>query len=470
MKVDNHIYNIASTQQHHIYLRDDDSSQRRGRKNHSVYQEKMTTTTTHTKPVLLSSGGHHVVELSTDIFHGKVLPLLDRTSYNQLAVTCKYFHQILLQSSQPQNLPPWPGRLVSRISIGSIKSFSFAPSGTVIACGYSDGSARIWQLYTGEQKALQGHWPGEAVTSLVFGRTTDTLLATASNDHTILLWNLESHVASNSSTRMTISCSSDPLKIHAATVGCLKFSSDDKILMSGHNSSEMINFWNVSTGTLLRKFQCPMSKVASMEISSNGQFLLTEAHSDDSSTSSNCLRIWNLEKGTSQTLRGGSHTIFAQSRIKDEGFHVASVNHSDPSRCHVWKVHGHDKERFAHSPSLQEANLKKICIPNVYPYEIAFSEDGSKISSVDDFRSIKIWRLVDGKHLSTFHEQNVLSIRSLAFCPKTHTVGAIVRTTRSGAISRTQNVLGLLQMVHEEHDLLANDDWSSSRDNGLAGG
>jgi len=386
------------------------------------------------------------LELPSEILFAKILPLLDRATYNNLATTCRDLHKALLES--PSDLPPWPSRLVSDDHLGSVKSFAFAPSGRVIAGGYSDGSVRLWQIYSGEQKPLHGHCPREVVHSIVFGRTNDCLLATASSDHTIMVWNLDARQTVGSRIRVTIHSPNDPQRIHAAHVSCLRFSPDDTMLLSAHSSSETINFWSVSTGSWIKTLVGPLSRVSKMEISRNGKHLVATAHGDDDT--SNYIRVWNVHDSSFETKGGGFHNVLAESTSSQDSFMVASVYR--PDSFHLWiSAFPNNKRRRKEyfDQTLLERGVEHRRFSNAYPHELAFSTDGSKVASVDDFRSIKIWRTRDGKLLSTVHELDALSLYAMSVCPHSRTIGTIART-RVGRISRNQNVVRLFHLPRDE--------------------
>lgn len=66
---------------------------------------------------------------------------------------------------------------------------------------------------------------------------------------------------------------------------------------------------------------------------------------------------------------------------------VAVINEPSKNSFEVWNTN---------SP-----NERKIFC-NASPYEIQFSPDGTKIASVDDFNTVKVWRISDGVLLKTF--------------------------------------------------------------------
>jgi len=66
---------------------------------------------------------------------------------------------------------------------------------------------------------------------------------------------------------------------------------------------------------------------------------------------------------------------------------VAVINEPSNNSFAVWKT-----------SSPQDRKVFR----NTSPYEIRFSPDGSKIASVDDFNTVKVWRISDGVLLKTF--------------------------------------------------------------------
>ncbi len=248
----------------------------------------------------------HSIELPSDIFVTRILPLLDRRSFDILATTSKEFHE-----GMKAILPPWPDRLVAKDHLCRMKSFALNNSGTVVACGCSDGRVRLWHLLSGEQKPLEGHWPDEAVHNVVFGNQKDELLASASTDHTVLLWNLET--ISRSSKKASIKAPVEPKKIHSSHVAFLHFSRDNSIIFVGHHSSETIQFWNVSSVELVGTFSVPSVHVSIQQVAQGYQETIASQYRHDAD--SKCIGVWNIEDCLHETIRCGLHPALVKSKI-----------------------------------------------------------------------------------------------------------------------------------------------------------
>jgi WD40 repeat protein len=136
-----------------------------------------------------------------ELLFDHVCPYLDRCTLNNVMLVSKQAYKCLTSDDRPT--PPWPRKLISRDHMCRIRSMVFSPDGTELACGCSDGSIKVWHVWTGEQKPsslLRGHWPGEAVLAVAYSNDLHNnnnksnvnerslMLVSSSTDHTIRLW------------------------------------------------------------------------------------------------------------------------------------------------------------------------------------------------------------------------------------------------------------------------------------------
>lgn len=130
----------------------------------------------------------------------------------------------------------WKPARTLRGHLGRIVGLSFSHRGSRLATASDDGTARIWNIPSGESIPLRGHT--DAVRSARFS-PDDRLVATASADHDIRLWNAQSGDSAM-----------PPLVAHYNVVSDARFSDDGRWLVSAGPGTA--GLWDVRTGRLLR--------------------------------------------------------------------------------------------------------------------------------------------------------------------------------------------------------------------------
>ncbi|HEX4945411.1 MAG TPA: TIR domain-containing protein, partial [Blastocatellia bacterium] len=159
----------------------------------------------------------------------------------------------------------------------SVWSVAFSPDGRMLASGSWDGSAKLWEVASGQEKAtLTGY--GYSVESVVFspdGRT----LASGSGDNrirTITLWDVAS-----GQWKAT-------LQGHADSISSVAFSPDGRTLASG-SRDKMIKLWEVASGREKATFKGHTFSVSPVAFSPDGRTL---ASSDDK-----MIKLWDVASG-----------------------------------------------------------------------------------------------------------------------------------------------------------------------------
>lgn len=120
-----------------------------------------------------------------------------------------------------------------------VNSIRWDPTGTYLASCSDDGSAKVWTL--NEDKCVQDFRHRKEIYTLRWSpNVTPRLLATASFDTTIKLWDVISGTCLRTLTG------------HADSVYALAFNPTGKYLASG-SFDQNVHLWNVQNGKLLRK-------------------------------------------------------------------------------------------------------------------------------------------------------------------------------------------------------------------------
>ena len=145
-----------------------------------------------------------------------------------------------------------------------INSIAFSPNNPLLASASADSTIQLWNLNTNTlQATLRGH------TSNVLNVAFDpngSLLASGSADGTVRLWN-----PSTETLQAT-------LEAHTSDVLSIAFNSDGSLLASG-SADGTVRLWNPSTETLQATLEAHMDSVLDVAFSPDG--LLLASASDD---------------------------------------------------------------------------------------------------------------------------------------------------------------------------------------------
>jgi WD40 repeat protein len=153
---------------------------------------------------------------------------------------------------------------------GVNRSLALSPHGSQIACGYVDGSISVIDPATGGvAHSLEGHTT--QVRALAF-HPTRRLLASASDDDTARLWDLDTG-------------ESTVLRGHSDKVYALAFSPDGKTLATGSEDTTIV-LWDIASGDELTRLRGHDAYVYSLAFSSDGAVLV-------SGSGDRTVRIWD---------------------------------------------------------------------------------------------------------------------------------------------------------------------------------
>ncbi len=166
-----------------------------------------------------------------------------------------------------------------------IMCLTLSSDGKTLFTGSVDSTARIWDVTTGQQRAvLKGH--SAPITCLMLSSNGKTLI-TGSADNTTRIWN----VATGQQRAV--------LKGHTGFINCLTLSSDGEILFTGSKDSTA-RIWDVATGQQRAVLKGHSGLIRCLTLSSDGKTLFTG--SDDKTA-----RIWNVANAQQRAVING-HT------------------------------------------------------------------------------------------------------------------------------------------------------------------
>ncbi|MFZ1026316.1 MAG: trypsin-like peptidase domain-containing protein [Limnoraphis robusta] len=232
--------------------------------------------------------------------------------------------------------------------------------------GNSNGSISVWNLATG---GLKKTWKGHSSSiNAIAVSSNGQILATASDDGTVKLWDLM--VALNTDTSPLLHTLSE----HSNAVLSVEISPDGRKLASG-SWDNTVMIWDIQTGELLKTLIGHTQLVSSIAISPDGKRLV-------SGSKDNTIKIWNLETGELiQTLQGHSLPVLSLA-ISPDGQILASG--SADATIGLW--------------NLQTAQpIRRMSGHTDGVWSVAISADNRTLVSGSWDKTVKLWNLETGQ-------------------------------------------------------------------------
>ncbi|MFJ5986620.1 helix-turn-helix domain-containing protein [Lentzea sp. NPDC092896] len=338
-----------------------------------------------------------------------------------------------------------------------VRGLAFSPDG-LLASTSVDRTARVWDLGQADPLVLTGHTA--AVVAATFAGST---LATASDDHTVRLWDLpgellQAHsdsvysVATNGKMvatggyDRTVKLWQDGrlrtvLTGPADAVNTVRFSPDGRILLAA-SADHRVHRWDISgTPVKLPDFAGHADAVNAMAISQDGSTIATAG-------TDRTIVLWDAATGASLgTLLGHSDTVEALA-FSPDGRLLASGSGDFSAR--IWDVaqrrvithltgQTHAVKSVAFSPDGKllatgstdfAVRIWDVAAGTLTAeltghtdtvHAIAFSPDGTTLASASADHDVRLWRVADRTPFATLsgHTERVYA---LAFLPDGHTL------------------------------------------------
>lgn len=246
--------------------------------------------------------------------------------------------------------------------------------------GVPVGEVKLWDVQSGiGLRSFLGHWAG--INALAFS-PDDSVLATASEDKTILLW----------STRDGAQLPKMVGEAHAMPVISLDISPDSRFLASA-DSGGTIKFWNLMTHTLEKTFTLAVNgSVRSVAFSWVAKRIATGGASQK-------VRLWDLDTGEERGTVVEDRGYVTALVFSPDGTKLASTNYQ---AIWLFDLTGKTAPR---SNSTTTGVAKAL----------AFSSDGEMLASGGEGNSLVLWHLPSDERRSLSGQRGEIS--ALAFNP-----------------------------------------------------
>jgi WD40 repeat protein len=257
-----------------------------------------------------------------------------------------------------------------------VTGVAFRPDGSLLATASGDHTVQLWDTRTGASvRTLIGH--DEGVTGVAFS-PDGSLLATVSGDLTARLW----QVASGTPLRTTRTG-------HASYVTGVAFSPDGSMLATA-GWDPTVRLWDVGTGAPLRTFTSHTAGVSGVVFSPDGALL---AAADDDGTA----QLWDAATGASVRTFIGHDEGVTRVAFSPDGSLLATASEDRTAR--LWDVAtGAPVHTFT-------GHSEKV-------FGLAFSPDGSLLVTVSEDRTARLQEVATGMLLSTVtaHDYSVSDV------------------------------------------------------------
>ncbi|MEG4142576.1 nSTAND1 domain-containing NTPase [Microcoleus sp. Pol7_B1] len=256
-----------------------------------------------------------------------------------------------------------------------VSAISFSPNGKLLATASSDHTVKLWDTSTGQQiHTLSGHT--DSVNAVRFS-PNGKLLATASDDKTVKLWDTTTGKQINT------------LSGHTASVYLVSFSPNGKLLATG-GGDNTVKLWDTSTGKQINTLSGHKDGVNDFSFSPNGKLVAT-------GSSDNTVKLWDTSTGKQiNTLSGHTELVDVVS-FSPDGKRLATGSWDKTVK--LWDT-STGKEIKTLSGHTDWVNV------------VSFSPDGKRLATASSDKTVKLWDTSTGKQINTLsgHKDGVWAV------------------------------------------------------------
>jgi WD40 repeat protein len=258
---------------------------------------------------------------------------------------------------------------------GRIYGLDFSSDGRLLASASHDGTIRLWDVETWQE------------VSAVEGR----------GDWEVYVTPDDAHVASANGTIWEIK-TGEQVRALEGRKGHVAFSPDG-VWMASAGFNAPIELWDVQSWQMVRTLEGHPDRVFGMDFTPDGSLLASGSGLGPNDVSEFTVKVWGVAQGEEiHTLEGHRGDIHAVA-FGPDGALLASA--STDGTVKVWDVQsGQLVHNLRHGDGL---------------YDVAISPDGRLVASAGVDRTVKLWDTASGRRLRTLrHGDEVMAV---AFAP-----------------------------------------------------
>jgi WD40 repeat protein len=283
-----------------------------------------------------------------------------------------------------------------RSNVKSSMTVTYSPKGHLLAMGSSGNKILLWNPAIRKAQKLKGH--SKLVLAVAFSCDCRRI-ASASADHTIIVWNLGTQEQMYT------------LEGHTSSVGAITFSYNNTLLASGSADTTII-LWNPETGRYLKLLKGHRGSILAVAFSRNSQLLAST--SDD-----NTVKLWNPATGDLvQTLEHHASTFWIpvtggeMRQPTGPNKPVTAIAFSSDNQSLALASDDYIIRLWNHATG---EGLYKLAGHKASIRAVAFSDDGTLLASGSDDKTVILWSAVTGKQLAKFSGY-WSSVVAVSFC------------------------------------------------------